>query len=91
MIAGKHCATATILYFLLLLPLLFPSTIPAEGKEVKKMVENIHWLGHDTFKITGEKLVYTDPFRIKKKDIADLILITHEHYDHCSPEDIKKI
>jgi L-ascorbate metabolism protein UlaG (beta-lactamase superfamily) len=55
------------------------------------MVKDIHWLGHDTFKVTGEKVVYTDPFKIKKKDTADIILITHEHYDHCSPEDVKKI
>jgi len=55
------------------------------------MVKNIHWLGHDTFKITGEKVIYTDPFKIKKTDIADIILITHEHYDHCSPDDIKKL
>ena len=55
------------------------------------MVKNIHWLGHDTFKITGEKVLYTDPFKVKKKDMADIILITHEHYDHCSPDDIKKL
>ncbi|NCO84192.1 MAG: Zn-dependent hydrolase [Nitrospirae bacterium CG_4_10_14_3_um_filter_44_29] len=55
------------------------------------MLKNIHWLGHDTFKITGEKVIYTDPFKIKKADSADIILITHEHYDHCSPEDVKKI
>lgn len=61
------------------------------GKEAKKMIENIHWLGHDTFKITGEKTIYTDPFKIKKRDNADIILITHEHYDHCSPNDIKKL
>jgi len=53
------------------------------------MVKDIHWLGHDTFKIVGEKVIYTDPFNIKKKDIADIILITHEHFDHCSPGDVK--
>jgi L-ascorbate metabolism protein UlaG (beta-lactamase superfamily) len=53
------------------------------------MTGNIHWLGHDTFRIAGEQLIYTDPFNIKKKDKADIILITHEHYDHCSPEDVK--
>jgi len=63
----------------------------AEGKEAKTMIENIYWLGHDTFKIVGEKVIYTDPFKIKKKDTADIILITHEHYDHCSPEDVKMI
>jgi len=55
------------------------------------MADNIHWLGHDTFKITGEKVLYTDPFRLRRADVADIILITHEHYDHCSPEDIRKI
>ena len=55
------------------------------------MVKDIHWLGHDTFKIVGEKVIYTDPFNIKKKDTADIILITHEHFDHCSPEDVKTL
>jgi len=63
----------------------------AGEKEALHMIENIHWLGHDTFKISGEKVIYTDPFKIKKEDAADLILITHEHYDHCSPDDVKKI
>lgn len=70
------------------------SIVSAEQKrseEVSKMLKNISWLGHDTFKITGEKVIYTDPFKIKKGDPADIILITHEHYDHCSPEDVKKI
>lgn len=66
-------------------------SITSAGKGELTMLKNIHWLGHDTFRITGEKTVYTDPFKIKKNDTADIILITHEHYDHCSPEDIKKI
>ena len=61
----------------------------AEGGDT--MIGNIHWLGHDTFKLVGERVVYTDPFQIKKKDVADIILITHEHRDHCSPEDLQKI
>jgi len=60
-------------------------------KGLDTMIENIHWLGHDTFKITGEKTIYTDPYEIKKKDTADIILITHDHFDHCSPGDVKKI
>ncbi|MCL5023010.1 MAG: MBL fold metallo-hydrolase [Nitrospirae bacterium] len=55
------------------------------------MIGDIHWLGHDTFKITGEKVIYTDPFRIEKNDKADIVLITHEHRDHCSPDDVKKV
>jgi len=63
----------------------------ATVKEGYAMTGNIHWLGHDTFRIEGEQVIYTDPFKIKKKGTADIILITHEHYDHCSPEDVKKI
>lgn len=76
--------------FLFLISILF-SISSAGGKEAATMISNIHWLGHDTFKIIGEKVIYTDPFKIKKKDTADIILITHEHFDHCSPDDVKKI
>ena len=39
------------------------------------MICEIHWLGHDTFKIEGEKVIYTDPFQVTKEDTADIILI----------------
>ncbi|MEJ2183350.1 MAG: MBL fold metallo-hydrolase [Nitrospirota bacterium] len=56
------------------------------------MVENIHWLGHDSFKVVGEKVIYTDPFRLSAEaGDADIILVTHEHYDHCSPEDVARV
>lgn len=57
------------------------------------MPKNIEWLGHDVFKISsGSTVIYTDPFRLKEgADKADLILITHDHFDHCSPEDVAKI
>lgn len=55
------------------------------------MTKGIHWLGHDTFKFEGETIIYTDPYNIREKDKADIILITHEHYDHCSEEDIGKV
>jgi L-ascorbate metabolism protein UlaG (beta-lactamase superfamily) len=81
--------TFILSFFLILLPVF----AIAGGEEAMSMsiVTDIHWLGHDTFKIAGEKIIYTDPFKIKKQDTADIILITHEHFDHCSPEDIKKI
>jgi L-ascorbate metabolism protein UlaG (beta-lactamase superfamily) len=60
-------------------------------QEVRAMVQAIHWLGHDCFKIANDVIIYTDPFNVKKQDKADIILITHEHFDHCSPDDIKKI
>lgn len=55
------------------------------------MQDIIRWLGHDTFRITLSKKIYTDPYKITTRDIADIILVTHEHYDHCSPDDIDKL
>ncbi len=57
------------------------------------MVENIKWLGHASILIEKDgKNTYVDPWKLKSdKPRADLILITHSHYDHCSPQDINKI
>jgi L-ascorbate metabolism protein UlaG (beta-lactamase superfamily) len=56
------------------------------------MIENIHWLGHDTFRIENDKIIYTDPIKLKSSPPkADLILITHDHFDHCSPDDVAKL
>ncbi len=55
------------------------------------MLENVHWLGHASIKITGKKVVYIDPYQIAGGEKADIILITHDHYDHLSMEDIEKI
>ena len=55
------------------------------------LVKKIHWLGHDAFRIDGSKTVYIDPYQIKGGPTADLILVSHEHFDHCSPEDVAKI
>lgn len=74
-------------YFLALLLLLTTYVFASEVA----MIDNIHWLGHDTFRIEGEKVIFTDPFQMKQSGKADIILITHEHYDHCSPEDVAKI
>lgn len=55
------------------------------------MNKAIHWLGHSGIKITGDKTIYVDPYQIYGGEKADLILITHDHYDHLSMDDIEKI
>lgn len=51
----------------------------------------IEWLGHASFKISNKLKIYIDPFELTEGEKADLIFITHEHYDHCSIKDIKKL
>ncbi len=55
------------------------------------MINNIHWLGHDGFYVEGSKVVYFDPYQISGGPKADMVLITHEHFDHCSPDDVAKV
>lgn len=56
------------------------------------MTENIRVLTHSSIKITGGSTIYVDPFRIADAaNDADIILITHDHFDHFSPEDIAKV
>jgi L-ascorbate metabolism protein UlaG (beta-lactamase superfamily) len=56
------------------------------------MIDNIAWLGHATFRITADRVIYIDPWKLKgDQPAADIILITHDHYDHCEPEDVAKI
>jgi L-ascorbate metabolism protein UlaG (beta-lactamase superfamily) len=48
-------------------------------------------IAHDTFRIQGSKVIYTDPFKVTKADEVDVILISHEHFDHLSLEDLQKV
>ena len=56
------------------------------------MLENIHWLGHDTFRLDGSSTIYIDPWKLPAgARPADLILVTHDHFDHFSAADIASI
>ncbi len=65
------------------------SDSPSENVRITSI---IHWLGHDSFRIDGDNaVIYIDPYKIADGPKADLVLITHDHSDHASPEDVAKI
>ena len=52
----------------------------------------ITWLGHDSFHIRNGTTIIIDPFRLRSSPgMADILLISHEHFDHMSPDDIRKV
>lgn len=55
------------------------------------MLEKIFWLGHSTVRIDTEPVIYIDPWKVRKPKKAGLVLVSHSHYDHLSPEDVKKV
>lgn len=58
------------------------------------MIEHIHWLGHDGYCIDWQgKAIVIDPYQLPAGTTrhADLIFITHTHFDHLSLEDIARI
>jgi L-ascorbate metabolism protein UlaG (beta-lactamase superfamily) len=62
--------------------------------DLMKINETIFWIGHASFYIKAKDCtIFIDPFKISQdvKEKADLILLTHSHFDHTSKEDIDKI
>ncbi len=63
----------------------------AESSFVYNSVE-ITWLKHAGFKIKGSKVLYIDPYDIPKElEKADIILVTHDHFDHMDVKSIKRL
>lgn len=65
---------------------------------VEKWLEKLRWLGHDSFVYEGPPVVYFDPWRLTADSlpsgdlpVADLVLVSHEHGDHCSPQDVQRV
>jgi L-ascorbate metabolism protein UlaG (beta-lactamase superfamily) len=77
---------------LLVLVLLLAAPVAGAGEDAVSLTAKLHWMGHDTFRVDGPPVVYVDPFKLPAgAPPADLILITHEHSDHCSPADVAAI
>ena len=57
------------------------------------MIEGLHWLGHDSFRIDAAGVsLYIDPWKLPANARpADLVLVTHDHYDHFSAPDIERV
>lgn len=56
------------------------------------LLDSLEWLGHSGFRIgVRGATIYIDPYRVPDGPQADLILVTHGHYDHFSARDIERI
>jgi L-ascorbate metabolism protein UlaG (beta-lactamase superfamily) len=56
------------------------------------LIDAVEWLGHSGFRIrAGRASIYIDPYRAADGPKADLILLTHGHYDHFSPQDVERL
>jgi L-ascorbate metabolism protein UlaG (beta-lactamase superfamily) len=60
--------------------------------KAQELVDKLRWLGHDSFLLAGPPVIYFDPWRLRDNlPKADVVLVTHEHDDHCSPRDVERI
>lgn len=56
------------------------------------MINRIQWLGHSSFIIQGTPFIHIAPWRVIKSTFhPDIILLGHDHYDHCSQADVQKL
>lgn len=57
-----------------------------------RLIENLHWIAHDTFRIDHPVVIYIDPWNLPKDSPkADIVLVSHDHHDHCSPDDVEAV
>ena len=55
------------------------------------LTDNITINAHSSIRVGGETILWFDPFHLTDEPHdADIVFITHDHYDHLSPEDIAR-
>ena len=58
----------------------------------RQLLQHVRVLYHSCVRLDGQRVVYTDPYGLNEAPHdADVVLITHEHYDHFSPADLVKV
>jgi L-ascorbate metabolism protein UlaG (beta-lactamase superfamily) len=56
------------------------------------LLERLHWLGHASFRLDGPPTIYFDPWKLRgKHPQADIVLVSHDHRDHCSRKDVRRV
>jgi L-ascorbate metabolism protein UlaG (beta-lactamase superfamily) len=55
------------------------------------MAVTVTWLGHATFRLSDGRVVYIDPWKVREAEAADVVVVSHEHFDHLSVEDVRKL
>ncbi len=59
---------------------------------IDEMLSHLHWLGHSSFRLEGPPTIYFDPWQLPADSPpANVILVSHEHHDHCSPNDVAMV
>lgn len=83
-------AVFIILLLIIMMPILAQETATME--QIRSFaVNNIHWAGNGSIKLSGSKSVYIDPAPIVRSDHADIVLITHDHDDHFNEQTVKRL
>jgi L-ascorbate metabolism protein UlaG (beta-lactamase superfamily) len=64
---------------------IMPKSSTISGVQFERFIQS-------SFRIkSGDTIIYIDPHRITTGETADLVLITHEHFDHMDPASIKAV